>query len=432
MICSIERTCSSVTVDGSDVPVRLVTGKVWLGPGQGPRRVAEFARLRRWKPLVWFRSVAGRLGMSVGGVARAQAGQEALDWEVSSERDLVLAKYGGGGLAGEAAQAAADCERLNDLELHRLLGLSVGSGGWGRVKPVWVVIAAIVVLVGAGITGYLVINRHPASPFDPASLPQADTPSVPASPPGPRPTALSITGLRNPEGVAVDAAGDVYVADHGNRVVRWSAASSNQSVLAFTGLNQPGAVAVDIAGDVYVADWGNSRVLRWSTRSNTQIELPFHDLDHPGGVAVDAAGDVYVADSKNRVVRLAAGWRTQTDLPITGLNRPGGVAVDAAGDVYVTDSKNRVVALTAGSTTQTELPFTGLNHPHGVAVDTVGDVYVTDYYNNRVVEWAATSNTQTVLPLTGLSKPLDVAVDTAGNLYVTFNGNNRVLKLPMH
>jgi serine/threonine-protein kinase len=390
----------------------------------------EIARLGRWNPPMSFRSIAGRLGMSVGGVQGAGAGRESLDPEVPGEWDSVLAKYGGGGLAVEAAQAAADCERLNDLELHRLLGLPVGSGGWGRARRL-VVIAAIVVLVGAGITGYLVFNRQPVRPFDPASLPQTETPSA-LVPPGPRPTALSITGLRNPEGVAVDAAGDVYVADHGNRVVRWSAASSNQTVLAFTGLNHPGAVAVDVAGDVYVADWGNSRVLRWSTRSNTQIELPFHDLDHPGGLAVDTAGDVYVADSKNRVVRLAAGWRTQTELPFIGLNRPGGVAVDTAGDVYVADSKNRVVALTAGSTTQTELPFTGLSRPHGVAVDTVGDVYVTDYYNNRVVEWATRSNTQTVLPLIGLSKPLDVAVDTAGNLYVTFNGNNRVLKLPMH
>jgi serine/threonine-protein kinase len=397
---------------------------------QQRRRVAGIARLRRWNPLVWCRSVAVRLGMSVGGVQKAQTPQEVLDREMSSGLDSVLARYGGGGLAAEDVQAAADCERLNDLELHRLLKLPVESGGWGRVKPMWVVIAAVVVLVSAGVTGYLVLDgyRHRAT-FDPASLPETETPS-PVSPLGPRPTALSFTGLRNPEGVAVDAAGDVYVADHANRVVRWSAASSNQTVLAFTGLNHPGAVAVDIAGDVYVADWGNSRVLRWSTRSNTQAELPFTGLDHPGGVAVDTAGDVFVIDGKDRVVRLAAGWRSQAELPFTGLNRPGGVAVDAAGDVYVADSKNRVVALTAGSTTQTELPFTGLNHPHGVAVDTVGDVYVTDYYNNRVVKWAARSNTQTVLPLTGLSKPLDVAVDAARNLYVTFSGNNRVLKLP--
>jgi serine/threonine protein kinase, bacterial len=402
-----------------------------LDPEQQPRRDAEIAYLRRRNPPVSFRSIAERLGVSVGSVFKAKKRREERDREISNELGSGWDKYEGDGSAAQDVQMAADCERLNDLELHKLLKLPAGSGGSGRTKRI-VLVTAAVVLVSAGITSYIVVNAHRHPAFDPASLPQMDTPAAPAPPPGPRPTALSFTGLRSPEGVAVDAAGDVYVADHGNRVVRWSAASSIQTVLSFTDLDHPGAVAVDIAGDVYVADWGNSRVLRWSTRSNTQAELPFHDLDHPGGLAVDTAGDVYVSDSKNRVVRLAAGWRTQTELPFTGLNRPGGVAVDTAGDVYVSDSKNRVVTLAAGSTTQTEVPFTGLSHPHGVAVDTVGDVYVTDYYNNRVVKWGTRSDTQTVLPLTGLSKPLDVAVDTAGNLYVTFNGNNRVLKLPMH
>jgi serine/threonine-protein kinase len=404
-----------------------------LGPKQQPRRDAEIARLRRQNPPVSFRSIAERLGMSMGSVQKAKKRQGKLDQEISNELDSVLATYDGDGLAAEDVQTAADCERLNDLELHRLLKLPAGSGGRGRAKPILVVIAAIVVLVSAGITGYLVINghRHPASRSAPAD--PFPTGSPPASPSGPRPTPLPFTGLRNPAGVAVDTAGGVYVADHANRVVRWSPASNNQTVLSFTGLNHPSGVAVDTAGDVYVADWGNNRVLRWSTRTNIQAELPYTGLDHPSGVAVGGAlGDVYVVDHGNRVVRMAAGWSTpQTELPFTDLNHPGGVAADTAGDVYVADSgNNRVLKLTAGSNTQTELPLIGLNHPHGVAVDTVGDVYVTDYYNNRVIKWVANSNTQTVLPLTGLSKPLDVALDPAGNLYVTFNGNNRVLKLP--
>jgi hypothetical protein len=148
----------------------------------------------------------------------------------------VLAKYDGDGLAAEDVQTAADCERLNHLELHRLLMLPAGSGGRGRAKPILVVIAAIVVLVSAGITGYLVINghRHPASP------------SATASPSGPRPTQLSFTGLKTPEGVAVDTAGDVY-ADWGNRVVTLTAGSTTQTELPFTGLSEPLDVAVDTA-----------------------------------------------------------------------------------------------------------------------------------------------------------------------------------------
>lgn len=400
-------------------------------PDQQPLPDAETTRLRWRNPPVSIGSIAERFGRSVRGDQKAKKRHEKLDLEISDQRDSLSATYDGDGSAAEDALTAADCERLNDLELHRLLKMPAVSGGRRRARPMMVT-AAIVVLVGAGITGYLVVNghRHRAPVFGTDSLSAADAPSAPTSPPGPRPAALSITGLKSPEGVAVDGAGDLYVADHGNRVVRWSAGSKTQTVLAFTGLNHPGAVAVDIAGDVYVADWGNSRVLRWSIRTNTQAELPFTGLDHPGGLAVDTNGAVYVSDWRNRVVTLAAGWHSQTELPFTGLKSPGGVAVDTAGDVYVADSKNRVVALKAGSATQTELPFTGLNHPHGVAVDTIGDVYVTDFHNNRVLKWAAKSNTQAVLPLLGVSKPLDVAVDAANNLYVTFSGNNGVLKLP--
>ena len=299
----------------------------------------------------------------------------------------------------------------------------------------WPVIAAIVLLVAAGITGYLVINghRHAASLSVPASLSAPPSPSASpsASAFGPKP--LLINGLRGPEAVAVDTLGNVYVTDHRKRVVMWVFGLNTQSVLPFTGLDHPGGVAVNNAGDVYVTDSGTNRVAMWVARLNTQTVLPFTGLDHPGGVAVDTAGGVYVVDSGSRVVKWEAGSSSQTVLPFAGLDHPGGVAVDTAGGVYVVDSgKDRVVKWAPGSNAQTVLPFTGLRHPGGLAVDNAGNVYVTDYSNNRVVKWAAESNTQTVLPFTGtgLNKPLDVAVDTAGSLYLTFTANNRVLKVP--
>jgi DNA-binding beta-propeller fold protein YncE len=126
---------------------------------------------------------------------------------------------------------------------------------------------------------------------------------------------LPFTGLYVPVGVAVDAAGDVYVAETGNlaetgnsRVLKLAAGSATQSVLPFTGLNHPFGVAVDAAGDVYVADFDNSRVLKLAAGSATQSVLPFTDLNHPDGVAVDSAGNLYVTDTlNNRVLKLAAG-----------------------------------------------------------------------------------------------------------------------------
>ena len=106
-------------------------------------------------------------------------------------------------------------------------------------------------------------------------------------------------------------------------------------------------MAVDSAGNVYVADHGNSRVVKLA--AGTQTVLPFTGLTGPNGVAVDSAGNVYVADLSQRVLKLAAGSNTQTVLPFTGLNTPAGVAVDHAGNVYVSDFKNnQVVKLTVG------------------------------------------------------------------------------------
>ena len=246
-------------------------------------------------------------------------------------------------------------------------------------------------------------------------------------------TVLPFTGLNVPLGVAVDAAGKVYVTDNNNnRVVALAAGSTTQTVLPFTGLNVPLGVAVDAAGKVYVTDNDNNRVVALAAGSTTQTVLPFTGLNHVAGVATDALGSVYVTDTdNNRVVALAAGSTTQTVLPFSNLTQPIWVTADTDRSIYVTYiGNNRVAKLAAESNTQTELPFTDLNHPSGVAVDAAGSVYVVDRDNNRVVALAPGSSSQTVLPFTGLSTPAGVATDPAGSVYVTDRNNHRVVKLP--
>jgi serine/threonine protein kinase, bacterial len=81
-----------------------------------------------------------------------------------------------------------------------------------------------------------------------------------------------------------------------------------QVTLPFTGLDAPVGVAVDAAGDVYVAEYRNNRVVKLAAGSSTQTMLPFTGLYYPDGVAVDSAGNLYVADAdNNRVVKLPAG-----------------------------------------------------------------------------------------------------------------------------
>ena len=95
--------------------------------------------------------------------------------------------------------------------------------------------------------------------------------------------------------------------NYNGRVLKLAAGSTTPTVLPFTGLNAPTGVAVDAAGDLYVADWGNNRVLKLAAGSTTQTVLPFTGLNGPDGVAVDTAGNLYVADTNNnRVVKLPA------------------------------------------------------------------------------------------------------------------------------
>ncbi|MFB0853984.1 serine/threonine-protein kinase PknD [Mycobacterium avium subsp. paratuberculosis] len=236
----------------------------------------------------------------------------------------------------------------------------------------------------------------------------------------------------SPGGVTLDGTGNVYVTSEGmyGRVVKLAAGSGATTVLPFNGLYQPQGLAVDGAGTVYVADF-NNRVLSMAAGSNSQKELPFSGLNYPEGVAVDSQGGVYVADRGNsRVLKLAAGSQNQTVLPFTGLNNPDGVAVDPAGNVYVADTdNNRVVKLDAASNTQSELPFHDLSVPWGIAVDNGGTVYVTEHDKNDVMKYPPGATSGTVLPFTALNTPLAVAVDRDQSVYVADRGDDRVVKL---
>jgi len=258
-------------------------------------------------------------------------------------------------------------------------------------------------------------------------------------------TPLITSGLGNPQGVAVDNSGNVYVADSDNNdVVEWQPAS-NTSGLPVTGLDNPLGVAVDPAGNVYVANAGYDDVLEWQAANNTSSAIAYSSGNLTMGLAVDGFGNVYYMDDVydpegSGWISAVSMWSpasgTVNTLPITGLAYSYGLAVDAAGNVYVTEPKNnQVLEWSPATGVTTVLPFANLSNPAGVAVDGAGNVYVVSSvllaagWSAALLEWSPVSNAVTVLA-SGLSNPLGVAVDAVGNVYVTDAGTATLYELP--
>ena len=307
----------------------------------------------------------------------------------------------------------------------------------------------------------------------------------------------SAARFSSPVGVAVDSAGNVYAADTYNSTIRkvtaWGVVTTLAGLAGTEGsadgtgsaarFGMPRGVAVDGAGNVYVADSGNCTI-RKVTAAGVVTTLAglagpggWQDgtggaarFSNPGGVAVDSAGNVYVADKGNNSIRkvTAAGVVTTLagsaedfygSVDGTGsaarFNYPCGVVVDSAGNVYVADSGNctiRKVTAAGVVTTLAGLPGnsgsedgTGsaarFNLPSGVAVDSAGNVYVADWRNNtiRLISPAGVVTTiggtagrmgsaDGIGPAAQFARPFGIALDTAGNIYVADQLNNRISK----
>jgi len=258
----------------------------------------------------------------------------------------------------------------------------------------------------------------------------------------------------HPDGIAVDASGNVYVVDiSNNRVEKFSSTGTYITQWGSPGtgnrqFNTPIGVAVDSLGNVYVTDANNERVQKFTSTGNYVTQWGHlgnqnGNFSGPRGVAVDSFGNVYVVDIDNNRVQKFTGtgnFITKWGSPGTGnseFNAPIGVAVDSSGNVYVADyGNNRVQKFTSTGNfiTKWGSPGTGnseFSAPVGVAVDSSGNVYVTDANNNRVQKFTSTGNfiTKWGSPGTGNSEfnaPFGVAVDASGNVYVTEFLNNRV------
>jgi streptogramin lyase len=240
-----------------------------------------------------------------------------------------------------------------------------------------------------------------------------------------------------PGGSAFDSQGNLYVADFGNNVIRKITPAGVVSTYAGNGtagyrngaatstnltgtadslsmFNNPQAVAVDVAGNVYVADRGNNVIRKIlptgrvvtiaGTRTAGYVDATdeYASFNSPSGIAVDAQGNVYVSDQGNSAIRkitpadvvtTIAGGPTQATL----LNLPSALTIDAAGNLYIVDEGGRVFEYTSANVLYDlagALNTSGFvngvgtsalfSNPQGIAIDTNGNIYVADKANNCI------------------------------------------------
>jgi sugar lactone lactonase YvrE len=258
---------------------------------------------------------------------------------------------------------------------------------------------------------------------------------------------VASTGLYNPDGVAVDGYGNVYIADSSNKRIlkqTLSGASYIQSVLPTGNLESPIGVAVDAAGSVYIADAANNgtagTVLKETpsavgysesivaNRSSTGLSV-----SSPFGIAVDGSGNVYIAYwTDNQVIKetLTTGGYLQSTIG-SGLLNPRGVAVDGSGNVYIADSENdRVLKETLGSSSYIQSVITTNVFSNAIAVDGFGNVYIAPINNGLIKETPSSAGYVQTTIGSGIfvDSPEGVAVDGSGNVYIADTSNNRVLK----
>ncbi|WP_345630159.1 NHL domain-containing protein [Rugosimonospora acidiphila] len=275
--------------------------------------------------------------------------------------------------------------------------------------------------------------------------------------------------LYQPNGTVVDAKGDMFIADSSDNVVREVTPNGTIQRFAGTGtaglgvaglypfsllsptrtaLNHPEAVAVNAQGDVYIADTYNNRVLRVTSRgqvfdvagigragySGDRGLGVLASLNMPTGLALDAKGNLYIADSGNNLIRR--------------VDAKTGIITTVAGNVTKDKANDGLGGFSGdgGSATSAQL-----NDPQGVAVDGAGDLFIADTFNHAIREVTPKGTISTVVnhagtngaaPLpggessgqtpsaSGLNTPSAIAVDPSTNvLYIADTKNGAIAEV---
>jgi predicted esterase/sugar lactone lactonase YvrE len=289
-----------------------------------------------------------------------------------------------------------------------------------------------------------------------------------------------------PESVALDRAGNLFIADTANYRVRRVTPEGVITTVAGTGLQSfdadpaplavnahltyPEAIALNARGDLFIADTYKHLVRKVDPEGMIRTVAGPTELSFPTGLAVDGAGHLFMADSENHRVLRAAPDGALTAAAGTGtpgfsgdggaatgarLNVPSGLAVDRRGNLFIADAANHRIRKVAPDGTITTVAGSGtagfsgdggaataaqLNQPSSMAIDSRGSLFIVDRLNHRVRQVGRTGTITTVFGGEaggeGTSahaaprfSPFSVAADREGNLLIVDPFHHRVWKV---
>ena len=245
------------------------------------------------------------------------------------------------------------------------------------------------------------------------------------------------SGFTSPQGVAVDGAKNVYIADSGQNAVLMFSAGSTTATKIGTGLVGPTSVALDNAGNLYIADSGNGRVVEvpsvGGALTSSAQSVIISGVGTALGIATDLNNNLYIADStKNQLLELGtiagvpnASQKQQLSVSSTGVSTftaPIAVATDSTGNVFVADTTANTISEITYYGRQNVNIGSGYLHPTGLATDASGSLYVADSGNGRLLKIPFESpifntNDQYTIGAT-VAAPYGLTLDASSNIYV--------------
>jgi sugar lactone lactonase YvrE len=219
------------------------------------------------------------------------------------------------------------------------------------------------------------------------------------------------SGLNGPEGLAQDAAGNVFVSETGTGIIyKYTADGTSRTPFA-TGLNGPASLLFDLQGNLFGADFFGNAIYKF-TPDGTRTTFAGTGLNGPANLAFDTAGNLFVGDFHSGNVYKYAPNGSRTTF--TGnVGNPHGLAFDSTGNLFVANFQGGIIYRFAPDGTRTTFA-SSLNGPHGIAFDSAGNLFSCDYNSGNIYRFTP-AGARTTFAM-NLSNP--------GNVYFQPSANN--------